>query len=99
MSKRGETELLANVVKMEITADVPYLTAALFGSRPPGMERLNKADYLERVRQNWGNATFRDELWKQVGHANFIKTYAETFGYDAETIIPGVTQNRGMFGG
>ncbi len=98
MAKQSDITDLAKTIEHEINSDAPSLALALFGNRPAGYERLSKPEYLERVRMNWDNPQFRTDLLNQVGNSNFIKTYAEAFDLDPESVCPGIAKG-GILGG
>ena len=64
---------LADALRSEIDRDAEVLGPALFGGVPADGQRLSQPKYLDLVRRNWPNPSFRQTLRTQVGDEEFLR--------------------------
>lgn len=77
--RKDAAQEVARKIAEEILEDAGRVARALFAGTPPGAVRLSREEYLDYVRRNWMDPTFRQALLQRVGPENFLKTVRAAF--------------------
>lgn len=85
--KKDEFADLGSDLRHELEADAKAIAEKLWGTRPPGSEKLSKAEYLDYLRAHWADPAFRQKLLLQIGPKNFLAAFAEMIGVPLEVVL------------
>jgi hypothetical protein len=78
--KQPDERILGQKLRAEVEADAKSLSARLFPSRPPGMEKLTYAEYVEYVREKWAYVSFREQLLRRISPKAFLALARDVLG-------------------
>lgn len=89
--KPSDIETTARKLYSEGVRDAEVVAAGLWPSRPPGMEKLTIADYVDLFRRNYSQPAGTDlsPEWfhAQIGERNFRVLYKDAYGVSIDDVL------------